>query len=451
MSFIYGEELHPPYYNFMGPRTKIEDRISLNYKRKGQGPLGIKKGTLSFWIPSTVSDLVSLEHDLMYYSPNNYIKALADWNYLKHVESDIGTLGIGIQFIRRFGIESIPMIMKAEALRKAFLKSLETITKLGKDAFTAVQSERKLTQRAVDEVLEPFNNANNIWNELTGRRIDLFENLDLDDIRRFPAQQQLIIIMKELLKTAPYFIAYAGLGYDAIVPKIKNIYNQMSDYVYKTDEYKQMKPYLNDIKDNLQKYLDEVGSFKDPKDLPLSKKLYHFFFTNFDRTFEVFDIDKIDRKKAEKYYTKYFKAFEKYAKFMNDRHQGDPNYEPFNLKPLNIERLPMVSSPTGLTTENLNNMVLFNQTVNDYMTDIISKKKGISTEEFKDEIIKVLAGEQPAIGVSFDIPDEDFNFENTLPSDEEILKILEGEQTEPEMTLIQEDIQIPEIEFTDYF
>lgn len=450
MSFIYGEELHPPYFNFMGPRTKIEDRISLNYKRKGQGILGIKKGTLSFWLPSSKSDLVALEHDLMYYSPDNYIKALADWDFLKNIEHDLGLAGIGIQFIRRFGIESIPMIMKAEALRKAFLKSLETITELGKDAFTAVQSERKLTQRAVDEVLEPFNNANNIWNELTGRRIDLFENLDLDDIRRFPAQQQLIIIMKELLKTAPYFIAYAGLGYDAIVPKIKNIYNQMSDYVYKTDEYKQMKPYLDDIKDNLQKYLDEVGEFKESKDLPLSKKILHVGM-NFDRPFEVFDIDKIDRKKAEKYYTKYFKAFEKYAKFMNDRHQGDPNYEPFNLKPLNIERLSLVSAPSSLTTENLNNMVLFNQTVNDYMTDVISKKKGISTEEFKDEIIKVLAGEQPAIGVSFDIPDEDFNFENTLPSDEEILKILEGEQTEPEMTLIQEDIQIPEIEFTDYF
>jgi len=27
-------ELHPPYMNFMGPGTKIEDRLSLNYKGK---------------------------------------------------------------------------------------------------------------------------------------------------------------------------------------------------------------------------------------------------------------------------------------------------------------------------------------------------------------------------------------------------------------------------------
>jgi len=418
MSFIYGEELHPPYYNFMGPSTKIEDRISLNYKRKGQGPLGIKKGTLSFWIPSTVSDLVSLEHDLMYYSPNNYIRALADWNYLKDVESDIGTLGIGLQFIKRFGVESVPILLQGEALRKAIVKSLDKLIEIGTGVFTEVKTERQLNEQAVDEVLQPLENAMNIWNELTGGQGRNILGVDLNEIRRYPAQQQLVTIMKELAKATPYLIGYGLLGYKSIVPKMKKLYNQMNDYVYQTDEYKKMIPYMDEIKDNLFNYLNEVGSFKDPKDLPLSKKIFHIGM-NFDRPFVPKEPKDIDREKARSYYIKYFEAFEKYAKFMNERHKNNPEYEKFNLKPLDMERLPMVSAPTGLTQENLNDIILFNQTIGDPVID---------PNEKMEKIEAILAGkslpeDRPKEEISTE--DKPFSFDIPLGDYAQFMKDLE--------------------------
>jgi len=415
MSFIYGEELHPPYYNFMGPSSKIEDRISLNYKRKGQGPLGIKKGTLSFWIPSSKSDLVSFEHDLMYYSPNNYIKALADFDYLKNVESDIGLAGIGLQFIRRFGLESIPAIIKAEAIRKAFMKTLNEVIRVSGE----VKTERKQYRQAGEELLEPLVEANNIWNELTGRN-NIFEGIT--EARRLFGRDRVMAISKIILKSAPYLIAYGIIGKNTIEGKVKDLYRQMSDYVYQTNEYKKMNPYIEDIMEKLNKYLNEVGEFKELKDLPLSKKILYGMGATIDRPFVVKDVENIDREKARKLYIEYFEAFEKYAKFMNDRHEGDPDYEKFNFKPLNMERLPLVSAPSGLTPENLNDIILFNQTIGDPVID---------PNEKMEKIEAILAGKSmPEDRPKEEISTEDKPFGYDIPDvdDEEFINHLREEQ-----------------------
>lgn len=93
---IFFTELHPPYMNYMGPKTKIEDRISLNYDVRP-----ISKGTKNYMIPTSESDYHSFIHDLLYYSPNDRVKFNADKKYISEVKSPVGLLGIGAQFLKR--------------------------------------------------------------------------------------------------------------------------------------------------------------------------------------------------------------------------------------------------------------------------------------------------------------------------------------------------------------
>jgi len=127
-------ELHPPYMNFMGPKTQVEDRMSLNYKGKD----GIKRGTDNYFLPTTHSDLVSFEHDLLYWSPDNIVKSYADEKFLKDVRSIIGLIGISGQYVRRYGIEGLIGIGSVKSL----------ISSIGSLITTYFNSKEFLNQRA---------------------------------------------------------------------------------------------------------------------------------------------------------------------------------------------------------------------------------------------------------------------------------------------------------------
>ena len=57
-------------YNFNGPGTKVLDRLSLNYKGK--------VGTESYFLPVNKVDRSAIQHDLLYYSPDNIARIFAD-------------------------------------------------------------------------------------------------------------------------------------------------------------------------------------------------------------------------------------------------------------------------------------------------------------------------------------------------------------------------------------
>ena len=69
------DEKHTSGYNWNGPGTKIYDRISLKYKGK--------VGTKSYWLPINKLDMQAFQHDLLYYSPNNIVRAYADSTYVE--------------------------------------------------------------------------------------------------------------------------------------------------------------------------------------------------------------------------------------------------------------------------------------------------------------------------------------------------------------------------------
>ena len=69
------EEKHIPISsNYNGAGTMVKDRIGLDHK-------GGKIGTRPLHIPTDVSDMIAMIHDLAYYSKNNADRSIADFSY----------------------------------------------------------------------------------------------------------------------------------------------------------------------------------------------------------------------------------------------------------------------------------------------------------------------------------------------------------------------------------
>jgi len=65
-------------HNFNGPGTRVESRFELDKRTQGKFP---------FIFPSGVLDLIALEHDLLYTTPNPEIQQLADLKYVENVRN----------------------------------------------------------------------------------------------------------------------------------------------------------------------------------------------------------------------------------------------------------------------------------------------------------------------------------------------------------------------------
>ena len=70
---VFSEE-----HNYNGPGTKVEERFELDNRKQGKFP---------YIFPSNVLDLIALEHDILYTSPNQNIQQLADLRYVENVRN----------------------------------------------------------------------------------------------------------------------------------------------------------------------------------------------------------------------------------------------------------------------------------------------------------------------------------------------------------------------------
>lgn len=94
-------ELHPKGMNFMGPRTQLLKRFSLNYKGN--------VGTKNYFLPASLEDYFSIWHDLGYYIPNDYINYKFDVDFMNNQEKYgrwnknklLALAGISAQTLRR--------------------------------------------------------------------------------------------------------------------------------------------------------------------------------------------------------------------------------------------------------------------------------------------------------------------------------------------------------------
>ena len=198
---IFLTEQHPPFMNYMGPNTKFEDRISLNYDVRP-----ISKGTENYMIPTSESDYYSFIHDLLYYAPNDKVKFNADLKYLKEITAPVGFLGIGAQFLKR-GVTTFGELgFNLNALYTVIMNNIDVIERL-----------------------------------ITTRQINITDFL-----------KKIVI---------PGYISASFLYPKSVESYHKSLEKINNQFVSKK-EYNEILPEVNKVQKKLDKYLDTVGKYK---------------------------------------------------------------------------------------------------------------------------------------------------------------------------------------------
>lgn len=334
-------ELHPPYMNFMGPKTKVEDRISLNYKGRG----GIKRGTANYFLPTTHSDLVSFEHDLLYWSPNNIVKSYADEKFLKDIRSLAGLIGIGGQYFRRYGIEGLVGLASAKELIKSVGKLVGNLMEV-----KGFINEKSSIDKNINKVREALKaNADavrarfpNVVNTKDLPREDQFLLASVLENRNELVKNSRRIrngLIKSLFfNLLPSLVVSASVLTPKIIDSVTKLYKQGTSLLVEDKDYIDIQKRVDKVKDKYIDYLNIVGDFEDT---PSFKSLVKLIGKGEGE--KVFKIkSEFDKDKAKTAYEDFFSEFLEYEKYMNDKYKNVEGYEPFDIKELNEENLNKV-------------------------------------------------------------------------------------------------------------
>jgi hypothetical protein len=327
-------EKHPPYMNFMGPSTKIEDRLSLNYKGK--------RGTKNYFVPTTYSDFVSFEHDLLYYSPDNLIKAYADAKFIKDIRSVIGYAGIVAQYMRRLGIEgiynygiSLSVLNGIKSIYNDFMNTYKT----GKDVVALTKSLKQLKDHDEFIMQHMRQQYGNFMAVPASLQKNLLESKILVDKTRDDLLRNRELFAKNVaFRLLPKLIFTGYLVAPRIIKSSKELLRNALSIFVENPEYNEIQNKVDKVKDKYEKYLNEVGGFVDaPWYRSLMKRLDQ---PEGEKIFKV--KSNINKDKAKELYIDFFDEFKSYAEFMNEKYKGVKGYEPFNIKELNKQNLDKV-------------------------------------------------------------------------------------------------------------
>jgi hypothetical protein len=403
-------EKHPPYMNFMGPSTKIEDRLSLNYKGK--------RGTKNYFVPTTYSDFVSFEHDLLYYSPDNIIKAYADAKFIKDIRSVIGYAGIVAQYMRRLGIEgiynygiSLSVLSGIKSIYNDFINAYKT----GKDVVQLGKSLKQLDELSAGMTREVRRQYGTLMQATPRMQRTLLEGmLETQEIK-----EEILLSRKELASTVafrllPKLIFTGYLVAPRIIKSSKELLRNALSIFVLNPEYTEIQNKVDKVKDKYEKYLNEVGSFVDaPWYRSLMKRLDQ---PEGEKFFKV--KSNINKDKAKELYIDFFNEFKSYAEFMNEKYKDVKGYEPFNIKELNKQNLDKVYD-----IENVPSSI-----IEDIFTILAEKQEKKVDKDYTDdeqnkiielnnEIEKVLKKEQDVL---FETPIPTQKIENIVEDDDDI-------------------------------
>jgi len=345
MRSLLPDEIHPPFMNFMGPGTEVENRLSLNYKGK--------KGTNNYFIPTTYSDYVSFEHDLLYWSPDNVVKAYADNKFIKDTRSFIGLAGILLQYAKRLGVENLFNYQ----ILKGTINNINKMTNTINNLETIVNRNPNIRR-----LIGNINLLNTVDRHFSSERpfIEASAPEQRRILERQLGRQNLLEKLQNLqqkTKYKEYFKLLPNLlitGY-FLIPSIIKSGNKLAENIFslflKNDEYEIIQKKVDDVKKKYEDYLDVVGEWKDApwyrsliapikhtiKSLPTSEYKGEQFFKIKDN---------IDTEKAKQKYIDFYDEWKKYAEFMNIYYEDKPGYQKFDIKELNKDMLELVSNPT---------------------------------------------------------------------------------------------------------
>jgi hypothetical protein len=385
------EEIHPPFMNFMGPGTKIEDRLSLNYKGK--------KGTKNYFLPTTYSDLVSFEHDLLYWSPNNIVRAYADSKFLIDIRSVLGLIGIFLQYTKRLGIEGVFNYATASSVLKGIKnikKDISEIYSKGKD-YKESYKEMKTIKKMYDNVNRQLGDRPFIEAPAEIQRDILQTKMDMDEIKNWATENNYQLRNKIFFNLLPKLLFTGYFIAPRLINSVKEIYESFKTIFIKNPEYEEIQKNVDKVKDKYVKYLNEIGEFKEA---PFSQNLLRGI-NHPDDGEMLFKIkNNINKEKAKNLYIDFFDEFVEYQKYMNNKYKGVSGYEPFIIKELNKDNINKV-----FDIENVPSSIF--EVIEDISKidfDYLKKNKQMTDEkqkELKDEIKKVLKGE---IDIPFETP-----------------------------------------------
>ena len=446
--------------NYMGPGTEVEKRLSLNYKGK--------RGTKNYMIPTTYSDYVSFEHDLLYWSPDNVIKAYADSKFIKDIRSIVGYTGILAQYVKRLGIETFFDYKTFETLLKSSIEFYKAISGEIKDVKQTNQIINEMEQSLDREMKRRRGNipVTNYLNLLPDRqRMGYLERLE--EIDRTNLQTRYKFRNNILFNIIPKLAISAYLTIPKLYTKSKDLINTLWNTFIDNTEYNDIQERVDKVKNKFDEYLKTVGNWEDAPwfrsllTTPQQPEGEKFFKVK----------SNINKEEAKKKYIEFYNEFEKYATYMNNKYKDTKGYIPFEIEKLNLKNINLIEEPSIIASSFLEEYKLSKikdineineqkdkeqidiNEINELTDELIAN--ATSHKVLEDEINKVLSGEQPAIKTSFELLSDDDDVSNFNPSisDEEMLKILEGEQFEPEVSLAQfETLSQDEIEkLIDYF
>jgi len=344
-------EGHLPGYNFMGPFTKNDDRLSLNWKGKRQ--------QLDYYLPTNREDYISFKHDLGYYAPSNVVKAYFD---LEMVKSITKSKSAPIEKVGAFGVIGL-----------SYLRRL--VEEIGYSGLYLLASKD-----AYDSTLGYIRNT-------------------IND----PA----LSTSGALLRSFVYPSILFGGGFLARPIKyMADGANKIYSLFAETKQYKKIKDPINKVMEKYDKYLDSVGYFEKkekqkppkPKD-KLDKLLYSIPLPDTER--ENFKLkENINKEQATKLYKEFYDEFNEYKKTINEVFKNQEGFKPYDIIPLNEDNLFLVGDPYKMPTseeKDIDEMLL--KVLNQFKTtetgktlkdledavDKLTKKK-----ELKEEVIKVL-------------------------------------------------------------
>lgn len=320
------EEGHPQGYNYLGPGTKLANRFSL----KSTSSIG----STSPFLPTNKLDYEAFLHDLLYYSPNDLVKAWADDKLLKslkdlkHSGAGIKTLvnmGIEAQYKRRLTNAAIDLGLITAGFYEsgpAFLKQLRNI-----------YSNKKFE----DYILKPMNfeqfSAGKLFNPRSGTMPkvvkDIFSQMGLKGTRRGRQDRTLYAALRAVFPVV-WFAGIQGLAKP--VSELKGVIDRWTYAIESTNEFKKQLEELQKVKTAYDKYLNEVTNVVDGE--YLIKK-------------------DINERQAQRAYTKFFREYRKYLSFNKQQYESNKQYkkqlenipELVNLPKLDIKNLNQVSNP----------------------------------------------------------------------------------------------------------
>ena len=366
-------EGHLPSYNFMGPFTKNDDRLSLNWKGK--------RTRLDYYLPTNREDYISFKHDLGYYAPSNVVKSYFDLEMLKSITKSksapiekIGAFGgIGLAYLRRLTEEIGYSGLYLLASKQAYDSTLRYIRNTMNDP--TLSSSRALLHSFV-----------------------------------YPS--------------VVFGSGFFGRPVKYMADGVNKIYSLFAE----TKQYKKIKDPINKVMEKYDKYLDSVGYFEKkkprkfvpPPDVDVVNpefaktipgKILKTIEPGMNKIFEaVRKIDgerenfklkeNINKEQATKLYKEFYDEFNEYKKTINDVFKNQEGFKPYDIIPLNEDNLFLVGDPYKKPTgeeKDIDEILLkvFNQfkttetgkTLKDLedAIDKLTKKK-----ELKEEVIKVL-------------------------------------------------------------